>query len=278
MSFRMRWLGTACFEIVLLNEKTIVVDPYVDDALGAPISSDQFEGCHYMFITHGHYDHVLDAGKLAERFRPKIFCNEATAGSLIRHQGVDPGLITRARPGDVIREDGLTVEVVPGMHVDFRSEYKRLTGEEPPGAAPLDRLLEILKTLFGPIQVPEKLGEWMAKYPQGEQLNFVFEPDGGRRIYMAGSYPDPSLLEVAGSARAHITLLQVMPGKFLRGLEKQTAMMAVASGCKIVVPQHHDPLFRGATPTDLTGLKRIIADTSDMLFQELVPGKWYSFT
>lgn len=40
MSFRMRWLGTACFEIVLPNQQTVVIDPYVDDSVSAPISSN----------------------------------------------------------------------------------------------------------------------------------------------------------------------------------------------------------------------------------------------
>ena len=28
MTFRMRWLGTTCFEILLPNKKTLVMDPY----------------------------------------------------------------------------------------------------------------------------------------------------------------------------------------------------------------------------------------------------------
>jgi L-ascorbate metabolism protein UlaG (beta-lactamase superfamily) len=62
---RMRWLGIACFEIVLPNGKTLVINPFVDDAVSSPITSDQFEGCDYLFLTHGHYDHILDTGKLA---------------------------------------------------------------------------------------------------------------------------------------------------------------------------------------------------------------------
>jgi len=119
MSFQMRWLGTACFEILLPNHRTIVIDPYVDDSVTAPITSDQFEGCDYIFITHGHYDHVLDVGKLANRFSPKILCSDVTASSLIEHQGVEPVLITRVKAGDVIQEEGLSVEVVRGVHVDF---------------------------------------------------------------------------------------------------------------------------------------------------------------
>jgi L-ascorbate metabolism protein UlaG (beta-lactamase superfamily) len=275
---RMRWLGTACFEIKLPDKRTLVIDPYVDDSVSAPITSDGFEGCDFLFITHGHYDHILDAGKLSRRFAPKIFCNSAAADSLIRHQGIAPQQITQVRPGDVLNENGLLVEVVPGVHVDFAREYKRLTGEEL-GDGTDDLVAAIkkaLRRLFQTDRVPEKFWEWMTLYPQGEQLNFVFAPEGGCRIYMAGSYPDPAVIETAGKVNAHITLLQVLPGKTLQGIEAETAKVAFASGCRIVVPQHHDALFEGAADTDLSQLKGIF-ERNGLQFMELVPGRWYDF-
>jgi L-ascorbate metabolism protein UlaG (beta-lactamase superfamily) len=278
MTIRMRWLGTACFEIKLPNKRTLVIDPYLDDSVSAPITSDGVEGCDFLFITHGHYDHILDAGKLSSRFAPKIFCNSAAAGSLIRYQGIAPQRITQVRAGDVLNEDGLVVEVVPGVHVDFAREYKRLTGQELGGGVedPVAALKEAVVRLFQTDRLPEKLWEWMTQYPQGEQLNFVFAPEGGSRIYMAGSYPDPVVIEAAGKVNAHITLLQVLPGKTLQGIEKETARVALASGCRIVVPQHHDALFEGAPHTDLSQLKEIF-EGRGVQFMELVPGRWYDF-
>ena len=147
--------------------------------------------------------------------------------------------------------------------------------EDGPGS--MTTIKKAIIALFESDRVPERFVDWMSRYPQGEQLNFVFDPVGGRRIYMAGSYPAPSILEVAKKAKAHITLLQVLPGNILRGLEEQTANLAIASGCQVVVPQHHDPLLEGAKRTDLTALKRIFTGKTDITFQELVPGKWYNF-
>jgi L-ascorbate metabolism protein UlaG (beta-lactamase superfamily) len=279
MSVKMRWLGTACFEISLPGKQSIVIDPYVDDSVSAPITSGEFEGCDYIFITHGHYDHVLDAGKLVNQFNPKIFCSEVTASSLVEHQGVPPSLINRVIPGDVIKEKDLAVEVLHGVHVDFSSEYKRLTGrnlmEEGPDLKVV--IKKAMVSMLGTDRIPEELGGWMAQYPQGDQLNFVFELSDGKRIYMAGTYPEPSVIKEARRAKADITLLQVLPGKTLHGIEEQIAHLAIASGCKIAVPQHHDPLLPGAIETDLSTLKRIFAEKTDIEFKELVPGEWYSF-
>ena len=114
----------------------------------------------------------------------------------------------------------------------------------------------------------------MEKFPQGEQLNYVFELDQGCRVYMAGTRPDPHQIKIAGDLQADITLLQVPPANALKGLEKATAELAIASGCQVCVPQHHDPLLKGAKKTELSTLKKLLAG---IRFQELVPGKWYVF-
>ena len=177
-------MGTACFEILLLDEQVIIIDLYADDSVSAPIGSEPIEACDYIFISHGHYDHVLDVGKLAKCFGPEIFCSDVTAHSLIEVLGVDPGLITRINQGDQIQRQGLKVEVIEGFHVDFANEYPRLTGHSLPENAtgPMEVVKEALMFMLGPDQVPEQFENWMANYSGDKQLNFVFESSGGKRV------------------------------------------------------------------------------------------------
>jgi hypothetical protein len=94
---------------------------------------------------------------------------------------------------------------------------------------------------------------------------------------MAGSYPDPSLIEVARRSGSFMTLLQVIPGKTLQGLEEQTVQFGLASGGRIIVPQHHDPLMVGGDPTDLTKLRSLF-EKHDVAFVEFQPGQWYAYS
>lgn len=68
---------------------------------------------------------------------------------------------------------------------------------------------KVLREILDTDQVPGQFAEWMAKYPQGEQLNFIFELAGGKRIYMAGTCPDPSVMEMAKKVKANITLEEI---------------------------------------------------------------------
>ncbi|MBI4832871.1 MAG: MBL fold metallo-hydrolase [Candidatus Lindowbacteria bacterium] len=280
MSFEIKWLGTACFEIRIESEKSIVIDPYIDDSVSVPFTSDRIEGCDYIFITHGHYDHVLDAGKLANKFNPEIFCSREVAGALIEHQGIEPDRFTHIASGDVVERGGMRAEIVQGVHVDFVATYQRITGGDlfQDAGGDLKKGIQMaIEASMGPgVSPPDQMQEWMLKYPQGEQLNFVFEINGGKRIYMAGSYPDTSLLEVAKNTRAYMTLLQVLAGNTLKGLEEQTVEFGLASGAEIIVPQHHDPLMKGAQAADLAKVRELFKK-HNALFEELEPGNWYKF-
>ena len=93
MTLKLKWLGTSCFQMVLPDDVHIVLDPHLDHSPTSPITSDQIDRCDYLFLTHGHWDHVLDVGKLATRFAPPIYCNQSTAAAIVEHQQVDEALI-----------------------------------------------------------------------------------------------------------------------------------------------------------------------------------------
>lgn len=282
MSVDVRWLGTACFQMVLPGGIHIMLDPYMDDAHNCPVASEEIEGCDYIFLTHGHWDHVLDVGKLSKKFAPAIFCNQTCASTIVKHQQVDPALIHTLTAGERIDRPGFTVDILPGVHTNAAAEYRRLTGKTLPGPDlfdnPLQRLKAIKRLTSGTDQFPEMYPTWRSMYPPGDQLNFVFECEDGQRLYVAGSYPATSVIETAKQAKATITLLQCMSADKLKGIEQKTADVAINSGCRTVVPQHHDPLFPDGRKTDLSELKRIFRRQADMIFLEMVPGAWYTFT
>lgn len=279
MSLKMRWLGTACFEMLLPDKNRLIIDPYVDDSVSSPISSNEFDGCDYIFVTHGHYDHVLDIGKLARRFSPVIYCSKTTARSLEKHLSVAPNLIRTITQFDTIDTGNMTVDVVPGIHVDIVAEYSRLSRQDAIKGdikkMDFSQLKKMMRVIMETDWMPDRIEEWMAHFPPGEQLNFVFSIPGCPVIYMAGTFPSQDIKKNARHINADITLLQVLTGNSLKGMEKATMELAIASGCKTVVPQHHDLLLKGAVQTDLTILKQMFEKENEITFQEFVPGKWY---
>ena len=79
MSIKLRWLGTACFEIRLSNGEALIIDPYLDDSLTCPIDSNEIERGDVICVTHGHFDHILDVGRLANRLGSTVVCSHVAA-------------------------------------------------------------------------------------------------------------------------------------------------------------------------------------------------------
>ena len=194
---------------------------------------------------------------------------------------MDKALIHTITQEDIIQLPGFTVEVLMGVHTNQQNEFKRVYGRELPDpkhiSDPLERIKTISKANRGAVQIPEGYPEWNNMYFGGEQLNFIFEGKDGQRVFVAGSYPDPRVRKAAEKVNADITLLQCMSANMLQGIEHETADIAIASGCKTVIPQHHDPIFKGGWETDLSILKQILKDRSDMVFFEMLPGSWHTF-
>ena len=65
MSTQLTWFGHACFLIETAG-KRILVDPFLDDSPTAPVKSKDVSA-DIILITHGHFDHIADAAKIATR-------------------------------------------------------------------------------------------------------------------------------------------------------------------------------------------------------------------
>ena len=70
------WLGTAGFKIET-GPSTLLVDPYLTRNPKAsprqPKSPEDFKKTDHIFISHGHFDHVLDIPEIASISGARIF-------------------------------------------------------------------------------------------------------------------------------------------------------------------------------------------------------------
>ncbi len=59
------WLGHACWSIAT-GQHNLLIDPYLDDNPTAAVKADAV-AADFILLTHGHFDHVADAVKIAKR-------------------------------------------------------------------------------------------------------------------------------------------------------------------------------------------------------------------
>jgi L-ascorbate metabolism protein UlaG (beta-lactamase superfamily) len=67
------WLGHACW-LITSGKHQILVDPFLDDSPTAPMKSTGVAP-HFILVSHGHFDHVGDAAKIALRTGATVAAN-----------------------------------------------------------------------------------------------------------------------------------------------------------------------------------------------------------
>lgn len=65
MAVELTWLGHGCWSIQT-GEHLLLLDPFLDDSPSAPVKSKDLSP-QFILVSHGHFDHVADVVKIAER-------------------------------------------------------------------------------------------------------------------------------------------------------------------------------------------------------------------
>ena len=270
MSIKFRWLGYACFEVVLPSGKVLVTDPYIDYSSTAPIRCEEVTGADYVAITHGHFDHVTDVGPLVKRFGSRVVCSHQVAGPLARLFDLPEGDIVKVTAGDTVDFDDLTIEVRRGEHIDLRALMaSRGSGDRPTG--------EVRPAISA--QMPgdrsQRLAEMRGRMQAvgleaGEQLTFVFRAGDNLRIclYSSGAYD--FLRQEVVDARANVFLAQLggmMPAR--------AAELAALSGADVIIPTHHDGTGEEVMRSSSRRMAEHLAKRTQAQFLDIVPGRWY---
>ena len=73
MPATLTWLGHGSW-LLHTGRHSIVIDPFLDDSPTAPIKSDAVQA-DFILVSHGHFDHVADAAKIAKRTGATVISN-----------------------------------------------------------------------------------------------------------------------------------------------------------------------------------------------------------
>ncbi|MCC8165344.1 MAG: MBL fold metallo-hydrolase [Planctomycetes bacterium] len=137
------WLGQSGFVIRTMNE-TVVIDPYLSDALAEkhqddhfthermmppPIGADELRGIDFLFATHDHTDH-LDSEGVGAILSNNPTCRFVCPASIVKtaeKRGADPARIIAMRDFEKITLGGFEVEMLPSAHEEIVRDENGVT-------------------------------------------------------------------------------------------------------------------------------------------------------
>jgi L-ascorbate metabolism protein UlaG (beta-lactamase superfamily) len=148
MNTRIRFFGAAAFEIVTPAGMRIMIDPFLDDNPASPVKSKDLDRVDLVLVTHGAWDHLGDAAKIAARDGCPIVCGPEVKEALTL--------------GGLPQEQVL--QLAWGMAVDFRGL----------------RVRPVETRHTSRVRLPD--GRWATGFPMG----FIVYVDERTRIYHMG--------------------------------------------------------------------------------------------
>jgi len=86
MSTKLTWLGHGSWAIETAGHH-VLLDPFLDDSPSAPVGSGDV-AADWILVSHGHFDHVADVAKIAQRTGATVIAN-FEIGQWLTQQGVE---------------------------------------------------------------------------------------------------------------------------------------------------------------------------------------------
>ena len=218
------WLGTAGFRIKI-GPTTILIDPYLTRNETArpeqPLNPSDIDDGDLIFISHGHFDHILDVPEIVSRTKARVYCGAGIDDTLTQ-KGVKADWIRCVKTdGEEFEFNGLKGQALFSRHVKF------------------DRRL-LVKTLARiNVRIPRYL-PLLRDYPEGQVLSWRFEIEGKVLHHFGSAGATPEELERLGSQPTDILLVPLQGHTHI----VQIALDYVkALQPKMVIPHHQDNFF-----------------------------------
>ncbi len=182
---KIQWTGTAGFKIQSGNA-CFLIDPYLsrnkDASPAQPLTPKDLGEFSHIFISHGHFDHILDIPDVVRDTRARVICDSVAARTLTQ-MGVPRDHIEEVtHPGFKIDFNHVHAEAFYSRHIRFDAKL-------------------LLTTLMRAGRQIREILPLFRDYPCGQVLSWRLELED-RRIHFFGS---------GGSTRPELQALASMP-------------------------------------------------------------------
>lgn len=214
---KIRFLGTAAFEIITSEGKRILIDPYLEDNAKSPYKVADLNQLDLLLVTHSAIDHLGDAEPIMKKFPELCVICGADVRSYLMAKGIEEHRLRAIPWGMMIEEAGIKVRPVYSRHWS----YIQMEDGSVFSSTPLGLIIEV--------------GDGHRVYHSGDTAIY-----SDMKLYGELYNPTIGLINV-GVPEDHRGAAHGIP-EYLTGEmdAKEAAMACEWWGLKYAIPCHHD--------------------------------------
>ncbi len=114
MAATITWCGHSTFKLTLPDDRVVLIDPWLNENPTCPDEMKNPSRCDLIVLTHGHFDHVADVGRLVEAFDPMVVGNFELCAVLEKQIG--KGRYSGMNTGGTQTVDGVRISLTQAFH------------------------------------------------------------------------------------------------------------------------------------------------------------------
>jgi len=114
MGATITWLGHAAIRLTLPDERVVLIDPWLAENPACPEPLKNVPRCDLLLLTHGHFDHVADVGRIVKQHDPTVVGNFELCGVLQKQIG--QGRFSAMNTGGTQTVEGISVSLTQAFH------------------------------------------------------------------------------------------------------------------------------------------------------------------
>ena len=258
----LRWLGTACFELVY-RDRVYLLDAFYDErgprTRPIGLTPEQVIRADAIFIGHAHYDHIADAASAAIRTGAPVIGDQLVSVPLLQSQGLPPQQThgVSGLGGERLDFDGFTVEPILAHH------SVAIAGVDAKGDSLYQNILDAY-TAVGPAITPAELGLIGSETSRGSNdlrilaqgtIAYLFTFDTGYRLlWLDSAGPITAQLQDAMQrvGSTNVAIVGYQGNGFAHFEVPVTLPLVQLFKPDLFLPNHHDQF--------IVGMKTVVPD------------------
>ncbi len=227
---KIQWLGTAGFKIET-QATAFLIDPYLSRNIDADPRQDflpkDLAPASHIFISHGHFDHIMDIPAIARQTCANVFCSPTVAHTL-SDMGMEDAQIEAVDHDQYDFEfNGVKAKAFYSRHVRFDAKLLITT------LARIGRRVKEILPLF-------------LNFPCGQVLGWQFDIEDKRIVFFGSGGSTKKELEALAEDPMDILLVPLQGHSHIcsKALEYVEILKP-----KLVIPHHQDNFFPPVSQT-----------------------------